>query len=112
MDQGYVCFDGSARGLGKFCRHPNVGDTCTTVDDCSGLPWNCRNAGAGFPGGYCTIEGCVVGDISACPSGSTCFNPGAGPFCVDNCIPGNPNTCRTGYDCVQLDADDFGCVPE
>ena len=116
--QGYVCFDGSAQNLGKFCRHPEVGDPCASADDCGGTPWVCKTAPEGFPGGYCAIEGCTTaGD---CPVRSFCDTNETPTLCTQQCTEGDlAGVCRAGYTCNRVElgepgpvGDRFGCQPE
>ncbi|HEY5923109.1 MAG TPA: hypothetical protein VIV11_15625, partial [Kofleriaceae bacterium] len=51
----YRCFDAGAT-IGKFCRHPHVGDACVIDGDCGdAATWECKT-GVGFPGGMCTFQ--------------------------------------------------------
>lgn len=116
--EGYRCID-HGPPLGKFCRHPAPGDACVADADCgtgdAGDPWVCRqdNGTNSYPGGYCTIEDCTVGDGDTCPIFSFCLElAGEGDtFCADECVMG-AGTCGAGYDCVELGSTgSFACVP-
>ncbi len=119
---GYRCVDGGA--LGRYCRHTQVGDTCTTTAQCGDVgSWRCSMA---LPGGNCTpLAACATpGSGVGCPLfSSVCWD---GPLpaatdneCVDRC--GGPvNTqggCRAGLTCRDVDPLNganhifLGCVP-
>jgi hypothetical protein len=105
LAEGYKCFDGGG-SVGKYCRHPQTGDTCTVDADC-GDPgiWDCKT-GVTFPGGYCTLQApCNATNGTGCSSGSSvCFDPpgAATPYCVDRCSGAAQGTCRTGYVCTPV----------
>ncbi len=114
MVDGYRCFD-SGGPAGKYCRHPAVGDPCSTVDDCGiASLWTCRT-GADFPGGYCTIlQACPTnGSAAGCTVGSSVCHDPAGPdlpYCVDRCTGTGQGTCRAGYTCQVITGTVRGCV--
>ena len=110
---GYRCFDGGG-AIGKYCRHPQAGDACTTATDCGiAGTWFCKT-GVQYPGGYCTpIPQCNATSGEGCtPGSSVCFDPiGADtPYCVDRCTVNGQGSCRTGYVC-QMIGNARGCVP-
>ena len=114
---GFRCFDDPV--VGKFCRHPQVGEPCVLPTDCgSASLWDCRT-GADFPNGYCTNASqreCTVGATStSCSPTSTCFDPNGGTagdqFCVAKCDQADPTRCRTGYSCRDAGDGAFGCIP-
>ncbi len=115
QSEGYRCFDGGP-AAGKYCRHPETGDPCTTDAGC-GDPalWDCKT-GAAFPGGYCTIQAaCNATNGSGCSSGSSvCRDPDlAGPdpaFCIDRCTGIGQGTCRTSYTCTPVPTGGSGCI--
>lgn len=106
--EGYKCFDGGAT-LGKFCRHPQVGDTCAADADCGDVAeWRCSGA---LPGGSCTVRAVcpTPGSATGCTLfSSICWDgvtSGAPNMCVDRC-GGPANTqggCRTGLTCRDVD---------
>lgn len=122
MSEGYECVTGPG-SVGRYCRHPQVGDTCTTAADCGDAAmWTCSDR---LPGGACTVvNACPTpGNSQGCPAlGSACWD-GAAPadpnMCVDRC--GGPvNTqggCRAGLVCRDIDPAGgptrvtLGCVP-
>ena len=103
--EGYRCFDGTSLGRGFYCRHPRAGEECAVADDCGGAPWECQS-GAGFPGGYCTVSGCTVGDATTCGFGADCYDPDAATtddqYCAQLCPLDGPNPCRDGYVCTDV----------
>ena len=66
----------------------NPGGACLRNEDCVG-GGICWTAEKGFPGGYCTLEGCQKG---SCPAGSDCFKF---QDKVSRCIP----VCQKSSDC-------------
>lgn len=106
--EGYVCFDPDGAGTAaKYCRHPHIGDACTSAADCGGGLWVCKT-GATFPGGSCAMTGCPTpGSSEGCTDGSVCFDDplDATNYCVDRCegIIGMQGTCRAGYSCRDMD---------
>lgn len=108
-EEGYVCFD-SGGSAGKYCRHSQVGDPCSTVSDCGDAgTWVCRT-GADYPGGYCTLLAqCSPASADDCPQySSACYTPPGGetPYCVDRCTgtAGTQGSCRAGYVCTTVPA--------
>ncbi|MBK9035000.1 MAG: hypothetical protein IPL61_27675 [Myxococcales bacterium] len=81
---GYKCFDGGV-GVGKYCRHPQVGDTCAAAADCGDTSvWTCSTA---LPGGACTL-------LAACPTPGSSMNcPFLGSICWDGAMAADPNIC-------------------
>lgn len=70
-----------------------TGAPCTADLECLG--GTCKS-GAGFPGGYCTIEGCDGG----CVDGSWCsYSQVFGIFCAATCE--EQGDCRDGYACRE-----------
>lgn len=116
QNDGYKCFEGGAT-LGKYCRHPQIGDACSNDNDCGpATDWDCQT---GFPGGHCTLASpCLTpGSVDGCSQTAACYDPAAGTnFCVDRCTgtPGTQGSCRTGYTCSDVDPGGgtlLGCVP-
>ncbi len=110
--EGYKCFDAGG-ATGRHCRHPQAGDACAADVDCGdpGL-WDCRT-GAGFPGGYCTLQaGCNATNGTGCSGGSSlCFDPPGTdtPYCVDRCTGAAQGTCRASYTCTTMGTA-AGCI--
>jgi hypothetical protein len=118
-DEGYFCFDSADLGLGKFCTHAVVGDPCAVNTDCgTDPPWTCKPEEEGFPGGYCTIEGCTAGvNNGTCPRNSPCHTPGGeeASFCVTRCGRSFDPPCPDLYECVEIipgGTPILGCLPE
>ncbi len=116
QSEGYKCFDPGG-GEPKYCRHPQVGDACTSAADCGGGVWTCMT-GAAFPNGYCTTTGCATpGSSDGCSSQSVCYDDPlqTANYCVDRCRIGMAGDCRTGYQCIDTDPSPGtttpGCVP-
>ncbi|MEZ4399142.1 MAG: hypothetical protein R3B06_03940 [Kofleriaceae bacterium] len=117
--EGYKCFDAGGT-VGKFCRHPQVGDACLLATDCGDpATWTCNLA---LAGGTCTLlAACPTpGSSSGCPLFSTACWDGPTPAPVDNsCVDrcGGPvNTqggCRAGLVCRDVNpgaAVTLGCI--
>ncbi len=109
LAEGYKCFDpGDAGGvIGRYCRHPQIGDACSGVADCGdGATWTCQT-GAGFPSGMCTLAAAcpTAGSADGCVPGAVCHDFGAFNACVDRCpnaAIGTQGPCRTGYECTDV----------
>jgi hypothetical protein len=83
-----------------------VGDPCTVVDDCAGIPSsavNCMTDIMGmieFPGGYCSAD-CTTDDD--CGEGATCYSAGGFlTLCLKDCT--SDSDCREseGYGCDEI----------
>lgn len=111
---GYECYDGGV-GVGLYCRHPQVGDACSSDVNCGdpGL-FDCLQPTDGYPGGYCTVRSCDATVGTGCSPGlSLCYDPNpldppssADNYCIDRCLlDHNPpqSTCRSGYACQEVD---------
>jgi hypothetical protein len=91
--------------------HGDVGDPCTSRDDCTELPGEARFCaeeipmGTGgtltFPGGYCSM-GCYGDD--GCGEGAWCLlNPMGGEgMCVKLCDEESDCRVSEGYTCMSL----------
>jgi len=111
--EGYQCF-APANGGAHYCRHPHVGDACTTAADCGGGTWTCLGTTDGFPDGYCTQTGCqTVHNIEGCTIFSLCETVGTQNACLDRCDNTViPTTCRANYACVDIPQAEGGvCLP-
>ncbi|MEM9489905.1 MAG: hypothetical protein AAGC55_12225, partial [Myxococcota bacterium] len=92
---------------GRYCAHPEVGDSCLVPSNCGNSPpWGCRT-GADYPDGYCTINQCTMGSLSSCSLTSRCFDPDTGTvgdeYCAARCDPEVAASCRTGYICATVE---------
>jgi hypothetical protein len=111
--EGYKCFAGSGN-IGKFCRHPQIGDACAIDTDCGDpATWDCMT-GSSFPNGMCTLANACAGGCP--PASSACYDVPAGTdYCVDRCAgpEGTQAGCRTGYTCGSVDGGNssvLGCI--
>ncbi len=107
--EGYHCIDGGGT-LGKYCRHPHIGDPCTLDGHCGdAATWRCSMV---LPNGNCTPRAAcpTPGDSAGCAVFSSVCWEGLTPAatdneCVDRC--GGPvNTqggCRAGLTCRDVD---------
>jgi hypothetical protein len=112
--EGYKCFDRDPASTTdqKYCRHPRVGDACTTAADCGTGTWECRTSG--FPGGICTQVGCPTPATNeGCTTYSLCYDTGPDNICIERCqTVGVTTGCRSGYTCANVGAENGGgCVP-
>ena len=110
---GYRCVHPGGDGTPGYCRHPHVGDPCSSYADCGGDGWTCRTD-TGFTDGYCTLEGCpTAGTTEGCSSGAICAAVGQVNTCLDRCATvGTTSTCRTGYTCTSVgDVNGGACLP-
>ncbi|MGE4188406.1 MAG: hypothetical protein AB7G12_00775, partial [Thermoanaerobaculia bacterium] len=95
----YLCFDPD--GIGGepgHCRHPHVGDACTTALDCGGGDWQCAS-------GHCTLP--CTGDefVSSCPNSSACKLGSCYQVC-----PGGAADCPAGLSCTNIASINFGTI--
>ncbi len=95
-----------------------LGEPCeNTSDDCTG--GRCLSeAGAGWPAGTCTADGCALtGDVTgaACPAAGVCVDDGDADdfgYCLVACTVAT-TSCRPGYACEALEgsATEGACQP-
>jgi len=81
-----------------------TGGPCTRPADCAPTPVagapECFPGAFGWPGGYCTNEGCNP-SLDNCPGDGVCeLGMDGGSVCLDACDPGAPD-CRPGYTCFD-----------
>ncbi len=87
--------------------------TGSAVRDCV-APYLPDGGPSGWPGGYCSNDGCT--SFVNCPG--TLGSCGADGFCYQSCVPGGlgQGNCRPGYVCsdeLTVDGGTFAlCVPD
>ena len=98
--EGLLCDPlGGFSGEGS-CHDPDgqLGDACTSEEQCP-LESTCLGEGfSGFPGGACIGFGCNFDDNTGCPEGAVCIPSQQGEgLCLQSCE--NSDDCRTAYSC-------------
>ncbi|MCB9599458.1 MAG: hypothetical protein H6720_03725 [Sandaracinus sp.] len=98
--------EGGAAGEGA-CFDPDseVGDACTTDEECPSGNFCFQERFGGWPAGACVEFGCDPVGGTGCGEGAVCVAAGGGDgLCIAACT--GASDCRDGYDCVE-----GGCRP-
>jgi len=107
---GYRCADNSARAGTRYCgpilATADIGQACSGMGTVACAGGNClREIDTGYPGSYCSQNGCALGTTpSGCPGDTLCVADGTVNRCLDACAA--DADCRDGYTCAAIDAAD------
>jgi hypothetical protein len=84
----------------------DIGQPCSAAGGVSCAGGSClREASSGYPGSYCTLNGCTPGTTgSGCPGDTLCVADGTTNRCLDACTANSD--CRDAYTCTPIDPAD------